>query len=115
MGPIEEKFFCGEGKVYVLTIIDRFSRWIVLKIMNNIESKTIVKEVENYWLKKYLTPKNIITDWGRQFTSKHFRILCNKYNIKHKFTSAYNPTGKGIFERINRSIVEGLRLYRGEK
>lgn len=38
-----------------------------------------------------------------------------KYGIKVIHTTPYNPTGNSVSERINRTIGELLRIYKGER
>lgn len=53
-----------------------------------------------------------MTDQGKQYTSHEFRKFLIRYNIKHITTTAYNPTGNSISERINQEIGKGLRALR---
>ncbi|KAG0438898.1 Retrovirus-related Pol polyprotein from transposon [Dictyocoela muelleri] len=114
-GPVKTSHFETkkiETNIYVVAITDMFSRYTEIKFIDNIHSLSVCNAIENMWLKVHITPKNCLTDNGRQFTSENFGNLMRKYNIKHIRTSPHNPTGNSIIERINREISVALRLSR---
>lgn len=65
------------------------------------------------WLKKWGAPDKILSDQGRQYISSKFRDLTIRCKIKHMNSSPHNPTGNSISERINQTIGDVLRLYKG--
>ena len=116
-GPIKTKHFNTQIKekyFYIFTASDILTRYTEIKIIFNIKSETICKALEEIWIKHNKAPENILTDQGRQFTSGNFKKMLDDYKINLKHTSAYNPTGNSITERINKQIGEGLRILRGK-
>lgn len=65
------------------------------------------------WIYTYGAPQEILMDNGRQFTSCITRKSLEKNNIKPIVCTPYNPTGNGIAERINASIVKGFKVLKG--
>ncbi|ORD97961.1 hypothetical protein HERIO_217 [Hepatospora eriocheir] len=62
VGPYTlSEFKDGEGKVYILTIIDMHSRLVNLHILKNITSDNVAKAIES-WLIKYGQPKALLSD-----------------------------------------------------
>ncbi|KAG0420352.1 Endogenous retrovirus group K member 11 Pol protein [Dictyocoela roeselum] len=59
------------------------------------------------------TPKKMLSDQGRQYISEKFREFLTSNNIVHITTSVYNPTGNSISERLNKTIAEVCRIYKG--
>jgi transposase InsO family protein len=51
----------------------------------------------------------ITSDWGTQFTSQIWSILCRKLGITHTTTTAYHPQSNGLVERAHRQLKEGLK------
>jgi transposase InsO family protein len=49
-------------------------------------------------------PREIVTDQGTQFTSKLMRELMEKYGIKHRKYSPYNPQANGQVESTNKFL-----------
>src|SRR5205814_5054975 len=50
----------------------------------------------------------ILSDNGKNFISKTVRILCEKFLIKHIFSSTYYPQMNGMVERLNRTLCSSL-------
>lgn len=114
LGPLNLENLNGEGKGYVLTITDTFSRFSRFIPLKTISTKAVTKAFEKQWLDIYPKPRIIHTDNGTQFNSKELQKLCESYSIKQTFTSPYNPTANGISERLNSTILNGLRLLKNE-
>lgn len=116
-GPIPEKLFKGSTleKIYLLTLTDIFTRWSEVYPLNNLTSTHIGKIILNNWCIKHPAPETILSDQGRQFISREFKDSMGQKGIICKFTTPYNPTGNSISERINRTIGEIIRCYRGNK
>ena len=53
---------------------------------------------------KFGPPAEILCDSGRSFTSKMMRDFCEFWAVRLTFRCAYKPSGKGIVERIHRTI-----------
>jgi transposase InsO family protein len=54
-------------------------------------------------------PHNIITDNGRNFTSKEFKNYCESLGIKLKFASVAHPKTNGQVEKANGLICNGIK------
>ncbi|KAF9763132.1 Gag-Pro-Pol polyprotein [Nosema granulosis] len=114
-GPIDLHNFKDshqEGKRMLLVVTDIYSRWSEIFILTKTTSKQIARILETKWFNTYGKPKSILTDQGRQFTSQNFKTFLSQNGIKHATSSAYNPTGNSIVERINQVIGNALRCYR---
>ena len=109
-GPIDLRPYGGRGQKYVITIIDSFSGFAKLYPSSNISAKTLTSIFKKY-LDKYPKPKNLLSDQGRQYVSSEFQDFIKDSDIKHKFTTAYNPACNGISERLNVQIGNGLRIF----
>jgi transposase InsO family protein len=117
-GPVKLKHFKNERRneyFYIVTIMDTFSRWVETKIIFDIKSNTIVNAIDEKWLSKFGSPTKLLSDQGRQYISKNFADMCEKFKIKHYLTTSHNPTGNSLSERINQIIGEVCRMSRGMK
>ncbi len=95
----------------LLVIVDIYSRWTEIVILN----KTTSREIEQAllkWFSKYGRPEYVLSDQGKQFTSKSFKEFLQANKIVHVTSSAYNPTGNSVVERINQTIGNSLRCVR---
>ncbi len=64
-------------KFYLLTITDHFSRLTRIFLLTFIDTQHVLTKIKN-WFEKQGTPKELITDNGRQFTSKELKGYLDK-------------------------------------
>ncbi|KAF0986315.1 hypothetical protein HZS_5826, partial [Henneguya salminicola] len=113
VGPIPTSSFTGSHqhqKFWVLTLMDRCTHWVDLWPIYDLKPETFIRHLKE-WCSKYGNPKTLLSDQGRTYTSKHLSTEETRLGIKHKFTTAYNPTGNGMSERINQSINFVLKHF----
>jgi len=99
----------SEGYTYLLTIIDRNSRWPEAFPLRNINTETIAKVFVNNWIARFGIPKRIITDQGRQFESQLFQSLLKLLGVQRFRTTAFQPQSNGVVERFHRTLKNSLR------
>ena len=104
----------ANGNRYLLTIIDRFTRWPEAIPIPDMEAKTVANAILDTWIARYGTPHTITTDQGRQFESQVFNHLCTRLGIKRIRTSAYNPRANGMVERFHRQLKDSLRCLNSD-
>ena len=98
------------GNRYIVTMIDKFSRYCMLVPVQDISSLSVVKAIDK-WITTFGPPKSILSDNGPQFISSIYRdYMKNHKNIKYKYTSTYYPQCNGQIERLHRWIKERLTL-----
>lgn len=96
----------------MITIVDVFSRNTVFIDTSCTRGKTIVKIFQEFWMAKFSNPTAIITDQGRQFLSDAYIKFCDENRIRRITTTAYNPSGNSIAERVHRTLGNVLRIHR---
>lgn len=104
MGPLSP----SNGKKYILTCVDRFSRWPEAFPIESITTDSIVEAFYSGWIARYGCPSKLITDRGSQFTSTSFKEMATLFGIKHVNTTAYHPQSNGMVERMHRTLKTGL-------
>ena len=100
-----------EGYKYILLLVDSFSRWCEAIPTKCQDAKTVAEILYKEIFTRYGTPKEIVSDLGRQFTSKLVRALCELGGAKQKFTSPYHPQCNATCERMNSFIIQSVRAY----
>jgi hypothetical protein len=97
----------SKGNIYILVLIDAFTRFIYLKAVRNTKSSSSIKVIREY-IGIFEVPRRIISDRGTSFTSDSFKSFMSEKGIKHVLNAVATPRANGQVERYNRIIVESL-------
>jgi transposase InsO family protein len=105
VGPLPE----SEGMVYLLTIIDRFTRWPEAIPIPNAHTTTIAKHFIRHWIARFGVPEDITSDRGPQFTSRLWAQVNKLLGIATAHTTAYHPQANGMVERLHRQLKAAIK------
>ena len=100
----------SHGYTYLLTMIDRKTRWFEVTPLRGITADIVAKNFIQHWISRYGVPLTIISDRGSQFESELFQSLTDKLNIKHLSTTSYHPQTNGMLERFHRTLKTSLSI-----
>lgn len=96
------------GFMYMVAIIDWYSRYIVGFALSNTLDRTFIIEAIKKSIKQYGTPEIINSDQGSQFTTDDYINLLKENNIK----ISMNGKGRAL---DNQRIERFFRSYKWEK
>ena len=102
------------GVWYFLTLINNFLKkvWIYfLRKKSVVVSKFKVWKVE-VEKEQGCSVKCLRFDNGREFTSREFQVFCDECGIQKHFIVKETPQQIRMAERMNRTILEKVRLMR---
>lgn len=94
----------SKGNVYILTVIDHFTKWVELFPMRNQEAATVAKIIVDRVICVHGCPLQILTDQGPNFESNLFQELCRLLAIDKIRTTAYQPSTNGNIERFHATM-----------
>jgi cleavage and polyadenylation specificity factor subunit 1 len=97
-----------QGKRYLLTLVDRSTRWIEAIPLGDMTSATCASALLHGWIARFGVPDDITSDRGTQFVSEIWKALGRLLGIRLHQTRAYRPQGNGLVERSHRVIKASL-------
>ena len=98
----------NKGFIYILTVVDVFSRKIFLGAMKVKEASVTAKALDKIIRKTTVSPKYIICDNGTEFLGD-FNTYCLAHEITIRRNRAYSPEANGIVERANKEVRKIIR------
>ena len=101
----------ANGFRYLLTCVDRFTRWPEAIPIVDIRAETVADAFFSGWIARYGTPATITTDRGAQFESKLWDNLCNQFGIIRNRTTCYHPQSNGMVERFHRQLKAAIMAH----
>ena len=99
----------SQGCTYLLTSVDRFTRWPEAIPIPDSTAATVAQAFINGWVSRFGVPSTITTDRGQQFEStlwKHLMQLLGTHRIR---TTAYHPSANGLAERFHRQLKGAIK------
>ena len=96
------------GAKYLLTIIDRSTRWLEATPMVEATTNACAEALLSSWVSRFGVPDDLTTDRGPSFLSEIWAALAELMGTKLHSTTAYNPAANGMVERSHRSIKAAL-------
>jgi transposase InsO family protein len=107
VGPLKPH---SNGKQYLLTLICRSTKFMVIKSISEISSSVLINSLEGIF-REHSFPSSIILDNFPTFRSKQFNQFAERYGIELRFTPVYAPERNGMLERQHKIIGQLLRYY----
>jgi hypothetical protein len=120
VGPLPAS---SEGHVYLLTIIDRSTRWFEAVPLRNMEASTCMDAFTYSWVARFGVPETVTTDRGTQFTSALLSSTCTSLASStcsqqptiHRVTawlSACTGSSRMPYVHVER-VLRGILIFRG--
>jgi hypothetical protein len=105
VGPLPET---GRKNKYIVVAMDYFTKWPEARALSNATAENVAKFIYEDIICRHGVPKILLSDQGSHFKNKVIDELCNKFQIKHRFSSPYHPQTNGLVERFNKTLCTTL-------
>ena len=99
----------SQGCHYLLTIIDRTTRWPEAIPLPDSTAETCTAAFIHGWVAHFGTPAHITFDCGIQFTSKLWQEIVTTIGSKLHFCTSYHPQANGMVECMHRTLKQALK------
>ena len=102
--------FCGPipSGEYLLVIVDEYSRFPVVEIVNNLSAEKIIPVVDKVF-STFSYPVQVKTDNGTPFQSERWSDFCEFNNIHHRSITPLWPKGNAQAENFNKPMLKAVR------
>ncbi|MGL5707198.1 MAG: integrase catalytic domain-containing protein [Aeromonas sp.] len=98
----------SKGMVYMLTICDRYTRWVEAIPIQDVSAETVTRAFVYHWVARFGCPVTMTTDQGPQFESTEFSNMLKFLGCERVRTTAYHPAANGMVERFHRQLKAAL-------
>ena len=105
VGPL---LITKQNNHYIIVATDYLTQWPEAKAVPDAGAETLAKFIFEEIVCRHGVPQVILSDNGKNFASEIVKILCEKFLIKHTFSSPYHPQTNGMVERLNRTLCNSL-------
>ena len=96
----------------ILVVVDRLMKMaICLSCRKEIDSPELAQMFFEHVMCKCGLPDNILTDRGKEFTSRSWNRVCSHLSINHRLSTAFRPQTDCQTERLNQTIEQYLRVF----
>ena len=92
------------SNVYILTVLDLFSKWAEAIPLRNKEAVTVARALSDVIFSRIGLPIQLLSDNGREFENLLMYELCRLLGIEKLRTTAYKASTNGAVERFHRTL-----------
>ena len=104
VGPLPH----SNGYRYVLTCVDRFTRWPEATPLADITTDTVARAFISTWVSRFGVPLSLTSDRGSQFESSVWSKVMTLLGIRRFRTASYHPQANATVERFHRQLKASL-------
>ena len=103
------------GNVYILVISDYFSKYTDAYPLRRKTAYNCAKTLMEKWVVFHGVPTVIHSDQGREFEGHVFQRLAQLLGATKTRTAPYRPQSDGLVERFNRTLLNMLSVFIGDR
>jgi transposase InsO family protein len=104
-----------QGNVYILTVVDHFTRWAEAIPLQEATTKTIASALITHVICRHGLFDTMTSDNGSNFVSELANYIYKELGIKRLRTTPEHPQSNGVPERFNGTLKSVLKLWCNEE
>lgn len=97
------------GNTYCLVLKDDLSHFAELVACERADASNVVKALLA-WASRFGMPRVWISDQGSHFKNEVMSAMAQHLKVDHEFVVAYSPWRNGTVERLNRDLLQVMRV-----
>ena len=106
VGPVTAR---EAGHKYIIITINYLIKWAEAHPLIFADQIEITQFVYEDIISRHGCPCTIISDNGTHFDNSFMSSICDKFRIKHRFSSPYHPQTNGLIEWLNQTLMKSLQ------
>ena len=99
------------GYRYILVVQDQFSKRVEAYPIKDQSAETVAHVLVYEFFSRPGLPIELHSDQGSNFGSELFREICKALDIHKTRTSPYHPSGNGMVEAFNKTLLNMISAY----
>lgn len=100
IGPFPSSF----SNQYILLVVDYVFKCVQTLTCRTSDAKIIANILYKYIFTHFGIPLAIISDDGKHFCNRKFKVMLGKYSVKQRITTPYHPQISSQVEILNREL-----------
>ena len=88
-------FVSSHGMKYIIIADDCVSKWVKAIALAINKGKSVTAFLKKNIFSRFGTPRATINDGGSHFCNKLFKVLLEKYGVRHNVATPYHPQTSG--------------------
>ena len=101
----------SQGNRFILSVIDHFTRFVVLIPIKDKAARTIVRHLIERVFSVFGPPETLHSDQGKEFENELVKELQSVFGYKKTRTAAFRPQGNSVLERAHSTVHNMLAMY----
>jgi transposase InsO family protein len=92
------------NNVYILTVVDNFSKWAEGIPLRNKEAVTVARALMDVVFARFGLPLELLSDNGKEFDNQMLKEVCRLLGVDKLRTTVYKASTNGAVERFHRTL-----------
>jgi hypothetical protein len=93
---------------YICVAIESVTRWTEAAPLKKATAQEVADFIMHYIISRHGCPAHLQSDNGSHFKNETIKLLAEKWNIQHHFSTPYHPQSNGMVERMNQTLAKSL-------